>query len=89
MAKWDGFRFQVFKDGSDVRFFSKARNTASLLGTEKKTALRGSEGQLANGERLEVGKRAAVRAATMFSFRSIYNTQCHDSEPLWGKGKPR
>jgi hypothetical protein len=31
VAKWDGFRFQVFKDGSDVRFFSKARNTATLV----------------------------------------------------------
>ena len=70
-------------------FFRRRGIQRRLLSTEKKTALRGSEGQLGNGERLEVGKRAAVCAATMFSFRSIYNTQCRDLEPLWGKGKPR
>jgi hypothetical protein len=55
----------------------------------KENGPQSSEGQLANGKRLEVGKRAAVCAATMFSFRSIDNTQCRDLEPLWGKGEPR
>jgi hypothetical protein len=40
-----------------LRLFSKnAEYNDRLPGTEKKMALRGSEGELANVERLEVGK---------------------------------
>jgi hypothetical protein len=42
-----------------------------------------------NRRGLEVGTRAAVCATTMFSFRSIHDTQCRDLVPLWGKEKPR
>ena len=40
-------------------------------------ALRKSEGKLANGEGSKLGHEPPF-AATMFSFRSIRNTQCPD-----------
>jgi hypothetical protein len=55
---------------------------------EKKMAL-SPEGKLAIDWGLEVGKRAAVCAATIAQFSEHPQSQCRDLKPLWGKEKPR
>jgi hypothetical protein len=75
--KWDGFRFQVIKDGSDVRLSSKngAEYCDRLPGTEKKTALRVPKAswQTARGSKLGNEPPFALRRCSASGALTIHN----------------